>query len=117
MHETSKSQDRPTTLHHLYKHQNLTINKPQYKRADVHQPLHTPNLTMNKSHYVRTGEQYFTTYEAAGPVSLAVVSAEDFHACTDRAIVNKTTTGAWVRGDTDASAAGGAGDADALVAT
>lgn len=39
-----------------------------------------------------TGEQYFTTYEAATPVRLAVMSADDFHACTDRAIVNKSNT-------------------------
>ncbi|CAM9523505.1 unnamed protein product [Scytosiphon promiscuus] len=41
------------------------------------------------------GEQYATTYEAAGPVTLAVMSANEFHACTDRAIVKKSyTTGA-----------------------
>ncbi|CAM9448646.1 unnamed protein product, partial [Hapterophycus canaliculatus] len=38
------------------------------------------------------GEHYATTYEAAGPVTLAVMSANEFHACTDRAIVNKSNT-------------------------
>lgn len=42
------------------------------------------------------GEHYSTTYEAEGAVTLAVMSANEFHACTDRAIINKsnTTTGA-----------------------
>lgn len=38
------------------------------------------------------GEQYSTTYEAAGAVTLAVMSADEFHAYTDRAIVNKSNT-------------------------
>ena len=52
-------------------------------------------------------------------MSLAVVSADDFHACTDRAIVNKTITGAGVTGgggSVDASV-GEEGDADTLAAT
>lgn len=40
------------------------------------------------------GEQYCTTYEAVGEVQLAVMTAEDFHACIDRAIVNKSNTAA-----------------------
>lgn len=57
-------------------------------------------------------------------MSLAVVSADDFHAYTDRAIVNKTITGAavtgagvtGVAGSADASV-GGEGDADTLAST
>eukprot|EP00752_Nemacystus_decipiens_P012745 g11286.t1 len=40
------------------------------------------------------GEHYSTTYQAEGPVTLAVMSADEFHACTDRAIVNKSNTSA-----------------------
>lgn len=49
------------------------------------------------------GEPYFTTYQAVGPVLLAVMSADSFHACTDRAIANKTHS----RGSTEGEASGG----------
>jgi len=38
------------------------------------------------------GEHYSTTYQAEGAVTLAVMSANEFHAYTDRAIVNKSNT-------------------------
>lgn len=50
-----------------------------------------------------TGEQYSTTYEAAGPVTLAVMGVNDFHACTDRAIVNKSNTSGVGGGSSEAS--------------
>ncbi|CAM9376483.1 unnamed protein product [Ectocarpus sp. 12 AP-2014] len=49
------------------------------------------------------GEQYSTTYEAAGPVTLAVMGVNDFHACTDRAIVNKSNTSGVGGGSSEAS--------------
>lgn len=44
----------------------------------------------------KTGEQYFTTYAADGPVKLAAMSADNFLAYTDRAIVKKSNI---VQGD------------------
>lgn len=47
----------------------------------------------NENPYTDTsGEHYSTTYQADGAVTLAVMSADEFHACTDRAIVNKSNT-------------------------
>ena len=48
--------------------------------------------SVNVSIFDAAGEHYSTTYEAGGAVTLAVMSANEFHAYTDRAIVNKSNT-------------------------
>lgn len=67
----------------------------------------------------RLGEQYCTTYEAVGEVRLAVMAADDFHACTDRAIVNKSNTatgggGTERRGDENPTATAEGDDSQTL---
>lgn len=61
------------------------------------------------------GEQYCTTYEAVGEVRLAVMAADDFHACIDRAIVSKSNAtagggGTERGGDGSCTATAGGGD-------
>ena len=56
-------------------------------RAPVWIPMPPPVTLATK------GEQYTATYQAVGAVTLAVMSADDFYAYTDRAIANKSMTG------------------------
>lgn len=51
---------------------------------------HPYSMNIDPSAATHQGEPYTTTYEAVGPVALAVMSAENFHGYTDRVMAIKS---------------------------